>query len=213
MNGTPNLQALFYPFHLCHEETLRCLLQRFGTLHFRDFMAIQFTAMAGMTASEDRMGDHYPELLAAGRIVQGYRSSGPLPRSIAEAVDRDLADPEWRSIFHHSLTQNRRFQLGLFSAQEPLLPFTPYFYSSPFTLQTLRSLFRSTSPRAEPDLHLEYGLALAKTSAALHDTAQLALRLQLTAATDSQAHFALFEQSRRREGWNLPHVLVLRKGY
>ena len=66
------MDALFYPFHLCHEKTLRGLLQKFHAIHFRDFMALQLTPLTGMTAFPDRMGDYYPEELEAGNIVQGH---------------------------------------------------------------------------------------------------------------------------------------------
>ncbi|WP_455389654.1 hypothetical protein, partial [Petrachloros mirabilis] len=110
-------RTLFYPFHLCHEDTLVKLLLRFTTVHFRDFMALQLTPMVGMTAYVDRMGDSFPELLASGRLVQGYDVSGPLSPEVVAAIDRDLRDPAWRQLFERSLRVNRRFQQGLFGAQ------------------------------------------------------------------------------------------------
>ena len=95
MNRLRAPHALFYPFHLCHPETLARLLTRFITVHFRDFMALQLTPMSGMTAFQDRMGMSFPNLVESGRLVQGYDVSGPLPPTVAAAFDRDLHDPLW----------------------------------------------------------------------------------------------------------------------
>ena len=92
MNRPRAPHALFYPFHLCHPDTLARLLTRFATVHFRDFMALQLTPMAGMTAFQDRMGMSFPDLIESGRLVQGYDVSGPLPPTVAAAIDRDLHD-------------------------------------------------------------------------------------------------------------------------
>ncbi|HMI38819.1 MAG TPA: hypothetical protein VK500_02850, partial [Nitrospiraceae bacterium] len=105
--------ALFYPFHLCHPDTLARLLTRFATVHFRDFMALQLTPMSGMTAFQDRMGMSFPDLIKSGRLVQGYDVSGPLPPTVALAIDRDLYDPLWRARFHTALRRDRRLQRGL----------------------------------------------------------------------------------------------------
>ena len=61
--------------------------------------------------------------------------------------------------------------------------------------------------------HLEYGLALVKTSASLVYTARLALRHVLEAVTDSPIHSELLERSCQREGQSLPHRLMARHGY
>jgi len=103
MNRLRAPHALFYPFHLCHPDTLARLLTRFASVHFRDFMALQLTPMSGMTAFQERMGLSFPDLVEAGRLVQGYDVSGPLPPAVAAAVDRDLQDPLWRAIFHMAL--------------------------------------------------------------------------------------------------------------
>src|SRR5215204_475370 len=100
MNRLANCEVLFYPFHLCHERTLSRLLGEFRRVHFRDYMAIQLSPFAGTTAYSDRMGDTYPDLLAEGRLMQGYSVSGPLSPQSISAVDRDLADPIWRGLFH-----------------------------------------------------------------------------------------------------------------
>ncbi len=111
---TADRDALYYPFHLCSEDTLMGLLQRFHTVHFRDYMALQLTPFLGTTAFQDRMGDSFPQLVTAGRLVQGHSTSGPLDEDMEHAVDQDLADPVWRNLFHHSFREYRRFQRGLF---------------------------------------------------------------------------------------------------
>ena len=203
-------RALFYPFHLCHEDTLVKLLLRFATVHFRDFMALQLTPMVGMTAYVDRMGDSFPELLASGRLVQGYDVSGPLSPEVVAAIDRDLRDPAWRQLFERSLRVNRRFQQGLFGAQ----------YSFPATIIPWDTIPFSIGQIKEPcaqltsdEFNLEYGLALVKTSASLVYTYRLALTHGLQVATDSPAHFELFEESRMRENISLANHLIVRKGY
>src|SRR6185295_16827555 len=103
MNVRADHQAVYYPFHLCHEETLRRLLVKYRTIHFMDHMAIQLTEMSGITAAPDRMGDSFPKLLASGHIAQGYPFCGPLDGAILASTNRDLADPSWRAIFHDSL--------------------------------------------------------------------------------------------------------------
>ncbi|MGH8647498.1 MAG: hypothetical protein ACREX4_24785, partial [Gammaproteobacteria bacterium] len=115
MTSQGSRHALYYPFHLCHERTLQRLLADYSSLHFRDYMALQVTAMSGTTAYMDRMGNAHPELVASGRIVQGYSVSGPLDGDATTAVSRDLADETWRSEFHASLASDRRFQRGLFN--------------------------------------------------------------------------------------------------
>ena len=120
MNRPRAPHALFYPFHLCHPETLARLLTRFVTVHFRDFMALQLTPMAGVTAFQDRMGMSSPDLIESGRLVQGYGVSGPLPPTVAAAIDRDLHDPLWRARFHTALRRDRRLQRGLFEPSHSL---------------------------------------------------------------------------------------------
>ena len=111
---TADRDALYYPFHLCSEDTLMELLHRFRTVHFRDYMALQLTPFLGTTAFQDRMGHSFPQLVAEGRLVQGYPTSGPLDDDMEHAADQDLADPVWRNLFHHSFREYRRFQRGLF---------------------------------------------------------------------------------------------------
>jgi len=210
MKGTRFSHALFYPFHLCHEETLMRLLRRFHAIHFRDFMALQLTPMSGMTASADRMGDGFPELLAEGRLVQGYNVSGPLPAAISRAIDCDLRDERWRSLFHAAIQKDRRFQRGLFEASQTVGFSDGRLATRPFSVQRVR---KRSAIRSQDERLFDYGLALVKTSAALVYTAQLATAHRLEAATDSPAHFALFERSRHREGWDIPNHLLVRKGY
>lgn len=56
MMAGPTRNVLYYPFHLCHERTLQRLLEEYGSIHFRDYMALQLTRMSGTTAYADRMG-------------------------------------------------------------------------------------------------------------------------------------------------------------
>ena len=203
-------EALFYPFHLCHEETLMNLCRRFSKVHFRDFMALQLTPFTGMTAYPEQMGDSHPDLLAAGILVQGYPVSGPLADDVEAAIDRDLCDPAWRRLFDASLRNDRRFQAGLFDTgaadrlmQEPLA-------SESYTV----ALVKGRLPKANyDDPASDYGVALLKTSAALVYTYRLALAHGLQAVTDSPAHFALFDRTLVREGLALGNHLVVRKGY
>jgi hypothetical protein len=203
-------QVLFYPFHLCHDDTLAKLLSRFATVHFRDFMALQFTSMVGMTAYADRMGDSLPELLAAGRLVQGYDVSGPLSSEVSGAIDRDLQDPTWREIFDRSFNTDRRFQRGLFETSHPLPVTTTRRNDFPFSVDRVKQLCTTSKP---DESELEYALALVKTSASLVYTYRLALAHGLQVVTDSSAHFALFERTRVREHILLADHLIMRKGY
>lgn len=226
MNQRPAPQALFYPFHLCHAETLARLLTRFATVHFRDFMALQLTPMSGMTAFQDRMGMSFPELVASGQLRQGYDVSGPLSPTVAAAVDRDLRDPAWRACFHAAFRQDRRLQRGLFEPShslrigDSLVPgpaallhlMDDLFRQQDYDLALVRGLSRSTVT-LEEGYHLEYGLALVKTSAALVYTQTLALVQQLQPVTDSPAHFALYAQSCARENWPSTNHLLVRTGY
>jgi hypothetical protein len=226
MNRLRAPHALFYPFHLCHPETLARLLTRFITVHFRDFMALQLTPMSGMTAFQDRMGMNFPDLIESGRLVQGYNVSGPLLPAVAAAIDRDLHDPLWRARFHTALRWDRRLQRGLFEPShslriaESLVPgpaallrlMDDSFRQSPFDLDRVRILSKSRLTLEEGYL-FEYGLALVKTSASLVYTQTLALAHQLQPVTDSPAHFSLYAQSCARENWPRTNYLLLRAGY
>ena len=94
MKAAPSTDTLFYPFHLCHEDTLQRLLARFHRVHFRDYMALQLSPFSGTTAYADRMGENYPELVTAGRLVQGHHVSGPLDEAGRISIDRDLVDAQ-----------------------------------------------------------------------------------------------------------------------
>lgn len=219
-------QALFYPFHLCHPETMARLLTRFATVHFRDFMALQLTPLSGMTAFQDRMGMSFPDLVASGRLRQGHDVSGPLTPTVAAAVDRDLCDPLWRSCFHHAFRHDRRLQRGLFEPShslrigDSLVPgpaallhlMDDSFRQEDYDLAKVRGLCRNNVTREE-GYRFEYGLALVKTSASLVYTQTLALVQQLEPVTDSPAHFALYAQSCARENWPNSNHLLLRTGY
>ncbi len=218
--------ALFYPFHLCHPETLARLLTRFATVHFRDFMALQLTPMSGITAFQDRMGMSFPDLVESGRLVQGYDVSGPLSPTVAAAVDRDLHDPLWRAHFHNAFRRDRRLQRGLFEPSHSLrigdnLVAGPAallhlmdnsFSQQAYDLDRVRELSRRRLT-LEEGYHFEYGLALVKTSASLVYTQTLALAHQLQPVTDSPAHFALYAQSCLRENWLRTNHLLIRVGY
>ena len=218
--------ALYYPFHLCHPKTVHRLLARFATIHFRDFMEIQLTPMTGVTAFHDRMGADFPDLVANGRLVQGYDVSGPLTNDLIVGIDRDLSDRTWRRLFHQALCLDRRFQRGLFDLAHgmqigkttvpgaaALLNLTePAVQQHPFCVEDIKAL-SSTSLTVEQGYRFEYGLALIKTSAALVYTDRLAHRYHLQTATDSPTHFALFEHSTRRDDRKWANHLLVRQGY
>lgn len=226
MNRPRAPHALFYPFHLCHPDTLARLLARFATVHFRDFMALQLTPMSGMTAFQDRMGMSFPDLIESGRLVQSYDVSGPLPPTVAAAIDHDLHDPLWRARFHTALRQNHRLQRGLFEPShslrigDSLVPgpaallrlMDDSFRQQAYDLGQVRALSKR-SLTIEEGYHFEYGLALVKTSASLVYTQTLALVHQLQPVTDSPAHFALYAQSCVREDWPRINHLLIRVGY
>jgi len=226
MNRPRAPHALFYPFHLCHPDTLARLLTRFATVHFRDFMALQLTPMSGMTAFQDRMGMSFPDLIESGRLVQGYDVSGPLPPTVADAVDRDLRDPLWRARFHIALRRDRRLQHGLFEPShslrigDSLVPrpaallrlMDDSFRQHAYDLGRVRALSKS-SVTLEEGYHFEYGLALVKTSASLVYTQTLAMAHKLQPVTDSPAHFSLYAQSCVRENWQRTNHLLIRLGY
>jgi hypothetical protein len=226
MNRPRAPHALFYPFHLCHPDTLERLLTRFATVHFRDFMALQLTPMSGMTAFQDRMGMSFPGLIKSGRLVQGYDVSGPLHFAVAATIDRDLRDPLWRARFHTALRRDRRFQRGLFEPShslrigDSLVPgpaallrlMDESFRQQAYDLGRVRALSKS-SVTLEEGYHFEYGLALVKTSASLAYTQTLALAHQLQPVTDSPSHFSLYAQSCVRENWLRTNHLLIRVGY
>ena len=226
MNRPRAPHALYYPFHLCHPDTVARLLTRFASVHFRDFMALQLTPMFGMTAFHERMGMRFPDLIESGRLVQGYDVSGPLPATVAAAIDRDLHDPLWRTHFHRSLRRNRRFQRGLFEPShslrigDRLVPapaallhlMDNSFRQQIYDLDLVRALSKRR-PTLEEGYQFEYGLALVKTSAALVYTETLALAHQIQPATDSPAHFTLYAQSCLRENWPRINHLLVRTGY
>ena len=226
MNRTRPPHALFYPFHLCHPDTLARLLTRFATVHFRDFMALQLTPMSGMTAFQNRMGMSFPDLIESGRLVQGHDVSGPLPLPVTAIIDRDLHDPLWRTCFHAAFCSDRRLQRGLFEPSHSLrigdslvpgpaalLHLMDHSYrQQDYDLDRVRALSKR-NVTLEEGYHFEYGLALVKTSASLVYTQTLALAHQLQPATDSPSHFALYAQSCVREHWPRGNHLLIRTGY
>ena len=224
--STEDRQALFYPFHLCHERTLKQLLSQYSSVHFRDYMALQVTETTGTTAVSDRMGDYFGELLKGRRIVQGYSVSGPLDITTISAVDRDLADKVWRTFFHQGLLTDRRFQRGLFDLSHGMIVGEssvagPAVYlhlteeargTRPYSVDTLQQLSRRRLPLEEA-YDYEYALALVKTSAALVYTIRLCRLHGLEAATDSIVHFRLFDQTCLRDKIALSNRLIPREGY
>jgi hypothetical protein len=189
-------------------------------------MALQISPMSGTTAFVDRMGDRHAELVKAGRIVQGYQVSGPLAADMVEAVNRDLADLTWRSLFHNALREDRRFLRGLFDwSHGTVIGGSPV--PAPAALLCLIKDERKHRPRTFQDLQrlserkhsldegydYEYVLALVKTSAALAYTIRLSLQHRLDAATDSKTHFLLLSRTCLREKVSLANRLVPREGY
>ncbi len=226
MKPALHADALFYPFHLCHEETLTRLLTRFYRIHFRDYMALRLTPFSGTTAYEDRMGGTFPELVASGRLVQGYNVSGPLTDETRNAIDRDLADQDWRTLFHQAFKEDRRVQRGLFDPTHAmpigrdLVPgpaallrlMSEEFHCHLFTVAEVQDLSAGRLS-GEAAYRFEYGLALIKTAAALRYTIALAETHHLAVATDSSAHCHLLSRMLTREKLTLSNHLVIRTGY
>jgi len=212
MNPAPSPNALFHPFHLCSLDTLEVLLERYRTIHFRDYMALRLTPFMGTMAYQDRMGDDHPTLVRSGRLVQGYDVSGPLDSAAAAAVDRDLADPRWRTLFHQAIRNDRRFQRGLFGLTHAMR-IGPTVVPGPAALLRLLEPERADQPfhvaliqsLSKPALTLdegyrfEYGLALIQTAAAQVYTIRLAQERRLTVVTDSRSHHALLTRTLARE--------------
>lgn len=219
-------QALYYPFHLCHERTLLRLLDTYASVHFRDYMALQLTPLTGTTAYADRMGGYHEALFNAGRIVQGYRVSGPLDAEAVNAVDRDLADDRWRSEFHRALREDRRFQRGLFDLTHGMrigrnvVPGPAALLrlveegraGQAWTFAKLQAM-NGAATSLDEGYAYEYGLALVKTAAASAYTIRLCHRHGLEAVTDSQPHFQLLTRTCGRDGIALPNHWLLREGY
>ncbi|MGH7228240.1 MAG: hypothetical protein ACREIH_03405 [Nitrospiraceae bacterium] len=218
--------ALYYPFHLCHERALQRLLADYLSVHFRDYMALQVTAMSGTTAYMDRLGNAHPELVASGRIVLGYSVSGPLDGDATAAVNRDLADETWRSEFHDFLSRDRRFQRGLFNLTHGMR-IGAETVPGPAALLRLAEASRQHRPYSVQELQrlsgrqlsleegydYEYALALVKTSASLVYTIRLSLNHGLIAITDSEAHFCLLERTCSREQISINNRLIAWEGY
>ncbi len=222
MTSLPIRNALFYPFHLCTPDTLDYLLAHYGSIHFRDYMALRLTPFMGTTAYQDRMGDEHPGLVVNGRIVQGHAVSGPLDAPAAAEIDRDCADPHWRQLFHAGLQEDRRFQRGLFdlthamrmgSALVPgpaalLRLLEPQRAIEACTVALVQQLARS-SATLEEAYRFEYSLALLKTAAAQVYTFRLARAHGLVPVTDSRTHHALLSRTMAREGVNLANDYVV----
>lgn len=220
------MNALYYPFHLCHDRTLEQLLADYQTVHFRDFMALQLTPMMGTTAFPDRMGDYHPDYVKAGRIIQGHNLNGAMTPETVLAVNQDLGDPQWRYIFQGSLIHDRRFQRGLFAA--PLSLSTESVDAQPdpewfqfrdkewehesFDVKMVQDWSRRRL-QGEEATRFEYGWALIKTSASLHYTIRLCHQLNVVAVTDSSSHYHLLKRTSDREQIALHNACVKREGY
>jgi hypothetical protein len=214
-------QALYYPFHLCPEHTLTRLLGRYDAVHFRDYMALQLTSTIGTTAYSDRMGQFHAGLVRDGRIVQGYNVSGPLDADMVQSVDRDLADAQWRLLFHEAVRSDRRFQRGLFDFSHGMR-IGRTLVPGPAALLELAQLSRGSQPCSAQVVHdlsrkggsladsydFEYGFALVKTAAALIYTVRLCCEHRLEAVTDSPSHFVLLERTRTRDALAFEHHCV-----
>lgn len=223
MTSSATRNALFHPFHLCSPETLERLLSQYDSIHFRDYMALRLTALMGTTAYQDRMGDDHQALVTRGRIVQGYQVSGPLDAAAIAEVDRDLADPSWRDLFHAGLREDRRFQRGLFDLTHAM-QIGGMLVPGPAALLRLLDPERGTNhctvaqvqALAKPGLSLdeayrfEYGLALLKTAAAQVYTIRLAQAHNLIPVTDSHTHHSLLSRSVTRERIDLLYEYLRR---
>jgi hypothetical protein len=220
------MNALYYPFHLCHKLTLDRLLAEFEIVHFRYFMALQLTPMMGTTAFPDRMGDYYPDELHAGRMIQGHNVSGPLTPDNELAINRDLADPQWRRFFQEFILNDYRFQRGLFAdsqegtsehSGDPRKPEWLQFRDSEWAtrsvdVETIQALSRQRLHGTD-SAYFDYGWALIKTAASLIYTIQISQQSNLVAATDSSAHHHLLARTCERDSVPLKHVLVKRAGH
>ena len=189
-------------------------------------MALQLTPFVGTTAFSDRMGDFYPELLGAGRIVQGHNVSGSMSAEVMALVDRDLRDPVWRQAFHEAINCDYRFQRGLFEVSNlrhsrnsdvPDPSLCLHFSQStwmnyPYQVETVQVLSR-TSHLREDSSPFEYGFALIKTAASLIYTIKLCQQLNLIAVTDSSRHHRLLTQTCKRDDVDLTNTCVRREGY
>ncbi len=222
MTSSPIRNALFYPFHLCAPDTLDYLLAHYGTIHFRDYMALRLTPFMGTTAYQDRMGDGHPDLVLSGRIVQGHPVSGPLDDAAITEINHDCADPHWRTLFHAGLQEDRRFQRGLFDLTHSmrigstLVPgpaallrlLEPHRATEWWTVALVQQLAKS-SATLEEAYRFEYGLALLKTAAAQVYTLRLAEAHGLVPVTDSKTHHALLSRTMARAGVDLPNDYVV----
>lgn len=207
-------QAFYYPFHLCSHESLEHLLSRYALVHFRDYMALQLTPMSGTTAFPDRISDQCPDLYTQGRIVQGHNVSGPMSAEIGGRIDRDLADRDWREIFHSALRHEPRFRQGFAERGEDAALFAPWlgerWAACPMSLAEVR---RMSCLKLDPErtLAFEYGMMLVKTSAALWYTIQICQRHELEAATDSPPYDRLLNRILTRDRLRLATYLWRRE--
>jgi hypothetical protein len=205
-----NRAAFYYPFHLCSRESLEHLLSRYALVHFRDYMALQLTPMSGTMAFPDRISDHCPDLYAQGHIVQGHNVSGPISAEMAVRIDRDLADRDWREIFHLALRYQTRFRQAFAEHGENAAQFASWlgerWAACPMSLAQVRQMSCLKLDR-ERALAFEYGVMLVKTSAALWYTIQLCQRHALEAATDSAAHDRLLKRILTRDRLQLATYL------
>ena len=189
-------------------------------------MALRLSPMMGTIAYQDRMGDEFPSLLETGRIAQGYHVSGSMPQEVTTAVNRDLADTRWRSLFHNAVKGDRQFQRGIVAfaqdiegrstgpidshelreLQKPEREVTSY------TVEWVKGLSGKRLSQEE-GFHYDYGLALIKTSVSLIHTIQLCHELKAVAVTDSATHYELLARACQRDNIGLTNHCVKREGY
>jgi hypothetical protein len=189
-------------------------------------MALQLTPMSGTTAYADRMGHLHEALVKEGRIVQGHSVSGPLDDDMIAAIDRDLTDRTWRSLFHDAFNLDRRFQRGLLDVTHGMriggtvvpgpaavleLTREPR-RDAPVSVQRVRELSERQSSLTE-GYDYEYGLALLKTSASLVYTVRICQQQGLEGVTDSERHFRLLERTCQRDLIKTVNRWMKREGY
>jgi hypothetical protein len=197
------------------------MLKEYDSVHFMDYMSLQLSKMSGTMAFENRMGDFHPDLLDGGRIIPGHRVSGPLEAAMCVAIDRDLADSDWRVTFHDGLREDRRFQRGLLDLAHGIrlgASFVPgpaaflrlteqHRRQDRYTVADLQQL-NSYTLSQEKAYDYEYLIALVKTSASLQYASGLCAELHLVGVTDSPTHFRLFERTRIRDIRPVQHRLL-----
>ena len=156
----------------------------------------------------------------------GHNVSGPLAPDMVLDINRDLADPQWRSSFQKFILNDSRFQHGLFADSQEGISEHSGYPPKPEWLQfrdiewATRSIdVETTQALSRQRLHgtdaaqFEYGWALIKTAASLIYTIQITQQRNLVAVTDSSAHHHLLAWTCERDGITLKNICVKREGY